>query len=110
MCPSSVSVSWPSRKRPYLIAGWLWFVGTLVPVIGLVQAGTQSMADRFAYVPIIGVCILAVWGLAEMLGRAPFHRIIMAGTAGAVLCACGLATRREVGFWQESEAPFGHNL
>ena len=94
----TVLAGWWARKRPYLIAGWLWFLGTLVPVIGLVQAGTQSMADRFAYVPIIGVCILAVWGLAEMLGRAPFHRIIMAGTAGAVLFACGIAARRQVGY------------
>ena len=106
----TVLAGWWARKRPYLIAGWLWFLGTLVPVIGLVQAGTQSMADRFAYVPIIGVCILAVWGLAEMLGRAPFHRIIMAGTAGAVLCACGIAARRQVGYWQDSETLFGHTV
>ena len=106
----TVLAGWWARKRPYLIAGWLWFLGTLVPVIGLVQAGTQSMADRFAYVPIIGVCILAVWGLAEMLGRTPFHRIIMAGTAGAVLCACGIATRRQVGYWQDSETLFGHTV
>ena len=106
----TVLAGWWARKRPYLIAGWLWFLGTLVPVIGLVQAGTQSMADRFAYVPIIGVCILAVWGLAELLQRAPFHRIIMAGTAGAVLCACGIATRRQVGYWQDSETLFGHTV
>ena len=106
----TVLAGWWARKRPYLIAGWLWFLGTLVPVIGLVQAGTQSMADRFAYVPIIGVGLLAVWGLAEMLGRAPFHRIIMAGTAGAVLCACGIAARRQVGYWQDSETLFGHTV
>ena len=58
---------WQARRRPYLIVGWLWFLGMLVPVIGLVQAHVQAMADRFAYVPVIGVFIMAVWAAAEWL-------------------------------------------
>src|SRR5438034_2202091 len=59
-----------ARKRPYLAVGWLWFFGTLVPVIGLVQVGVQSMADRYTYVPVIGLFIMLVWGGGELiLGR-----------------------------------------
>jgi tetratricopeptide (TPR) repeat protein len=58
---------WQARRRPYLIVGWLWFLGMLVPVIGLVQAHVQALADRFAYVPVIGVFITAVWGVAEWI-------------------------------------------
>jgi Flp pilus assembly protein TadD len=61
---------WQARRRPYLIVGWLWFLGMLVPVIGLVQAHVQAMADRFAYVPVIGVFIMAVWAAAEWLAAA----------------------------------------
>ena len=60
---------WQARRHPYLIVGWLWFLGMLVPVSGLVQAHLQSMADRFAYVPVIGVFIMAVWGVAEWLAH-----------------------------------------
>src|ERR1035437_9811943 len=58
---------WQARRRPYLIVGWLWFLGMLVPVIGLVQAHVQALADRFAYLPVIGVFIMAVWALAEWI-------------------------------------------
>ena len=56
---------WQARRRPYLIVGWLWFLGMLVPVIGLVQAHVQALADRFAYVPAIGVFVMVVWAAAE---------------------------------------------
>src|ERR1039458_9547141 len=60
---------WQARRRPYLIVGWLWFLGTLVPVIGLVQAHVQALADRFAYVPAIGVFVMVVWAAAEWAAR-----------------------------------------
>jgi protein O-mannosyl-transferase len=65
----TVLAVWQARRRPYLVVGWLWYLGMLVPVIGLVQAHVQAMADRFAYLPVIGVFIIAVWGVAELLGR-----------------------------------------
>lgn len=77
-----LAVHW-RKRRPYLLVGWLWYVGTLVPVIGLVQIGTQGMADRYTYVPSIGVFIALVWGLAELAGRL---RIPGKATAAA-LCA-----------------------
>ncbi len=61
----SVLVWWQRTVRPYLIVGWLWFLGTLVPVIGLVQVGEQAIADRYAYVPLIGIFVMAVWGAAR---------------------------------------------
>ena len=62
---------WVQRRRhPYLLMGWLWFVGTLVPVIGLVQAGGQAMADRYTYLPSLGVLVLAVWGVRTDQGKA----------------------------------------
>src|SRR5208283_2184228 len=60
---------WQARRRPYLIVGWLWFLGMLVPVIGLVQAHVQAFADRFAYVPVIGVFVMVVWGAADWYAR-----------------------------------------
>ena len=64
--------SWPvlGRRRPYLVTGWLWFLGTMMPVIGLVQVGIQSMADRYTYVPLIGLFIMVVWGIGRSVGRA----------------------------------------
>jgi protein O-mannosyl-transferase len=104
----SLLVGWSARRRPYVMTGWLWYLGTLVPVIGLVQAGFQSMADRFVYVPMIGVLLLTAWGLPAMLQRVPFHSYIMAAIAGVVLCACFFATRRQLSYWQDSETLFGH--
>ena len=92
--------AWQARRRPYLIVGWLWFLGMLVPVIGLVQAHVQAMADRFAYLPVIGVFIMAVWAAAEWiehrrsatdLGPA-VSRVSRAQSAGKVLDAGRLET------------------
>ena len=65
----SVAAVWFGRKHPFVPVGWFWFVGTLVPVIGLVQVGIQSMADRYTYVPLIGVFTVLVWGLGEASAR-----------------------------------------
>ncbi len=64
---ASVSgLAWQQRRtRPYLVTGWLWYLGTLVPVIGLIQVGDQAMADRYGYIPLIGIFVLIVWGVAD---------------------------------------------
>src|SRR5581483_7880731 len=64
------------RHRPYLLVGWLWFLVTLVPVIGLLQNGDQAMADRYAYTPLIGVFLMLIWGVAEWLERNRIRRVI----------------------------------
>src|SRR5262249_53126492 len=73
------------RSRPYLIVGWLWFVGTLVPVIGLVQVGGQAMADRYFYIPSIGLFIAVVFGLANIAKSWRIARSLNTGIAAAVL-------------------------
>src|SRR5207302_34519 len=80
-----------ARRRPYLAVGWLWYLGTLVPVIGLVQVGQQALADRYTYVPLVGPFIMVVWGLADLGARAGM-RALLAGAAAAALLACAVQT------------------
>jgi hypothetical protein len=97
-------------KRPCLAVGWLWFLGGLVPVIGLVQVGGQSMADRYTYIPSIGLFIAFVWGIR---GRFPPSRdtAVWAGIAsGIVLLGLGALTRVQAGYWKNSETLFRHAL
>ncbi len=93
------------RRRPYLAVGWLWYLGTLVPVIGLLQAGRQAMADRFTYVPLIGLFVILVWGGWELAGAWRLARIAPAVTAAA-LAACAALTVRQEFYWQNSESLF----
>ena len=83
------------RRSPFLLMGWLWFVGTLVPVIGLVQVGDQAMADRYTYIPSLGVLILAVWGAHELARR--WRTVIalsVAASAAIILCFALTRQRR----------------
>jgi Tfp pilus assembly protein PilF len=92
--------------HPFLLTGWLWFAGTLVPVLGLVAVGEQSMAERYTYFPSIGLLVALVWE-AESLARRWHHRV-MAGciVAGVLAVACGVVTRHNLGFWRDSETLF----
>ncbi len=97
------------RRRPYLILGWFWFLGTMVPVIGLVQVGIQSMADRYTYVPLIGLFIMAAWGLNDLVAeRLPrtWRATVLGLGAAATLVGCAWATARQIGFWKNSENLF----
>jgi protein O-mannosyl-transferase len=103
------------RKRPYLAVGWFWFVGTLVPVIGLIQVGVQSMADRYTYIPLIGLFILLVWLIADLLeAQERLHACpgtwVRAGAfaIGAALLICALLTSKQLQYWRNSEALFSH--
>ena len=98
------------RRYPFLLMGWLWFCGTLVPVIGLVQMGGQAMADRYSYIPSLGVLVLAVWGVYE-LTKSWHYRVVawsVAGSTAVVLCLA--LTRQQLGHWKDSEALFRHAL
>jgi protein O-mannosyl-transferase len=109
---------WRIRGRfPYALIGWLWFLGTLVPVIGLYQIGSQAMADRYSYFPSIGLFILLVWGGHDLFNRVvpprPDRRRSMwvQATAGsAVLIAFTILGHIQVGYWRDSEALFRHDL
>jgi Flp pilus assembly protein TadD len=91
------------RQRPYVLTGWLWYVVTLVPVIGIVQVGRQAMADRYTYVPLIGVFVIAVWGAADVLA-ARWAAIL----AAVVLLALGVTTRVTLRPWHDAAALFQH--
>ena len=94
----------------YLAVGWLWFVGTLVPVIGLVQVGEQAIADRYTYIPSIGLFVLVAWGLGDIVGRWPRLKPLLVSASILALAALLLVTRQQVPCWQTSEALFRHAL
>jgi len=98
------------RRHPYLLMGWLWFVGTLVPVIGLVQVGGQAMADRFTYMPSLGVFILTIWGAYEMAGGRRFQQIALAVASSAAIVLCLALTRQQLGYWKDSETLFRRTI
>lgn len=89
-------------KRRYLTMGWLWYVGTLVPVIGLVQVGNQAMADRYTYLPLIGIFVMATWGAAEVLSKWRYKRILLGVLAAAIIITLTTCTREQVKVWQNS--------
>lgn len=94
--------AWQQRRRkPYLIVGWLWYLGTLVPVIGLVQVGSQAMADRYAYIPLIGIFLIAAWGFCNSAEKFSLSVHWQAVTAAAVLAGLTVLTVRQVGFWKD---------
>ena len=98
------------RSHPYLVTGWFWFLGTLVPVLGLVAVGEQAMADRYTYFPTIGVLILLAWG-GEELTRRWRQRNFGLAAAGVILLAAGIAaTRQNLDYWKNSETLFRHVL
>lgn len=96
------------RTRPYLIVGWLWYAGTLVPVSGIVQVGSQAMADRFAYVPLIGLFVAIAWGLEDAMARFPALRRSLPVAAVAVLVLLTARTLNEIPNWRNDLALFGH--
>jgi tetratricopeptide (TPR) repeat protein len=98
----SVAVIWGYRRWKYVGVGWLWFLGTLVPVIGLIQAGAQSMADRYAYIPLIGIFIVVVWGLSDLVEHYRRARDYVIVGAVCVLFALVTVTRVQLGYWSSS--------
>jgi Tfp pilus assembly protein PilF len=105
---SALVLRW--RRYPFLLMGWLWFVGTLVPNIGLVQAGGVAMAVRFTYIPSIGVLILIVWGASELIGRRNYGAVALSVAEGAAIVLCVALTRQEIGYWRDSETLLWHAL
>ena len=95
-------------RRPFVFVGWFWFVGMLVPVIGLVQVGIQSMADRYTYLPQLGCFVALVWWSAEAIQSRPGLRTLAFGVAVVVLAACASLTFLQVGIWKNSETLFRH--
>jgi protein O-mannosyl-transferase len=98
------------RRFPYLIVGWLWFLGTLIPVIGLVQVGLQSMADRYTYIPFIGIFVMVAWGVPELLNRWRYRRFALATVSVVILLALTVLTYVQIGYWRNNIALYGHAI
>jgi Flp pilus assembly protein TadD len=104
----SLWVLYRSRKEPCLAVGWLWFLGTLVPVIGLVQVGSHAMADRYACLPLIGLFLMSVWGSGGVLRARPSGRRVMALMWGGILLALGICSWHQVQHWRDGLTLFSH--
>jgi protein O-mannosyl-transferase len=99
-----------ARTRPYLVTGWLWYLGMLVPVIGLVQVGVQSRADRYMYVPLVGLTVAIVWAAADWLELHPALRPPAVVATAVVLLAFAAGTWRQAAYWKDSRTLFEHTL
>jgi tetratricopeptide (TPR) repeat protein len=104
----TIMLMWYGRRYPYGVVGWLWYMGTLVPVIGFVQAGSQAMADRYSYVPLIGIFIMVVWGTSELFKKWHYGRITLAVLSGCVLTVLIVFTSLQVQKWRDTEMLFRH--
>ena len=98
------------KPRPYLAVGWFWYLGMLVPVIGLVQVGTQAMADRYTYVPMVGLSIAIVWTVAGLVEHRPALRIAAAAATILALVVLAVASYRQATYWKSSRTLFEHTL
>ncbi len=98
------------QSQPYFLTGWLWYLGTLVPVIGLVQVGAQSMADRYTYVPLIGLFIVIAWGIAEVAARWPRLKALVVALSISAVVGCGALTWKQLGYWRNGETLFRRTL
>ena len=106
----SVLIILASRRFPYLVTGWLWYVGTLVPVIGLVQTGSQSMADRYTYIPLIGLFIMIAWGISDIPIKQQSKRVLLSVFSSAALIFFMTCTWFQIGHWQNGITIFKHTL
>jgi len=106
----TAGVLWAYKRGPYLPVGWLWFTGMLVPVIGLVQVGKQSLADRYTYLPHIGLFIAMVWGVTALASRLKSGRLFCTVAAAIALIGCGFFTTRQLSYWRDTRTLFEHAL
>jgi protein O-mannosyl-transferase len=108
-----VTVTWLAlryRQKRYLATGWFWYLGTLVPVIGLILAGSQSSADRFTYIPLIGIFVIVVWGIADLSAGWRLPAWAPGLAAAFALASCAIGTEKQLGYWTDSGTLFTHAL
>ena len=103
-------VLWFGRRKKYLPVGWFWFVLTLLPVIGIIQVGEQAMADRYTYIPYIGLFIMIAWGLQELSLKWPYRKIVLGAAMLIVLTALGIRSSWQTSYWKNSMTLFSHAL
>jgi tetratricopeptide (TPR) repeat protein len=98
------------RRRPWFLTGWLWYLIMLTPVIGIVQVGVQARADRYTYLPQIGLYLLLTWGVADLCAGWRSRRLVLGGGATVILAALIVCARAQTSYWQNSELLFTHTL
>lgn len=106
----SVAAVRMARSKPWMLTGWLWYVGTLAPVIGLVQVGAQAMADRYTYIPLIGLFLMLAWTAPASVLQRRSAQWIAGGLGAAILLTCAGRSRIQVSYWRDSETLFRHAL
>jgi tetratricopeptide (TPR) repeat protein len=106
----SAAVIRARHRYPYLTFGWFWYIITLVPVIGLIQVGFQSMADRYTYIPLIGLFIMVAWGTADLTKGLRHQESILSLLAGVVIIASSALTWQQLGYWQDNISLYRHTL
>jgi tetratricopeptide (TPR) repeat protein len=106
----SAFLGWTWRKFPYLTFGWLWFLGTFVPVIGFVKIGNFAMADRYTYVPLIGLFVIIAWGIPELAPQWRHQKICIAALATVILSMLIVVTWKQLGYWKNNITLFEHSL
>ena len=98
----------PSRR--YLLVGWLWFLGTMVPMIGIVQVGRQAMADRYAYLPLLGIFIMICWGVSDWAGAKHLPTALLPVASGVAILALALVAHRQIGYWSDNITLWTHTI
>jgi len=106
----TMAVIWKMKHFPYLTVGWLWYIGTLVPVIGIVQVGVQARADRFTYIPLIGLFIMVAWGIPELLKNWRYRQEGLSAASALIISGLFIITWLQVAHWQNSVTLFEHAL
>jgi protein O-mannosyl-transferase len=106
----SVIAIYGVKKAPFILIGWLWYLGTLIPVIGLVQVGSQAMADRYTYLPSIGIGIMLAWGIPYLLPQEKLRKKILIPLAIIILTILSILTWQQCGYWKNSITLFNHAL
>jgi tetratricopeptide (TPR) repeat protein len=99
-----------TKSRRYLFTGWFWYLGTLIPVIGIVQAGSQGYADRYTYTPLIGLFIIIAWGFKDLSAKWKYRQIILGASAVIIISAMAVCTFFQAGYWRDSISLFEHTL
>jgi Flp pilus assembly protein TadD len=110
MVGTTVVIIRAARSHPYLLTGWFWYLGTLFPVIGLVHAGSQSIADRYTYIPLIGIFIMVTWGISNVSKLLRHRNIVLVLLSTVVLVACMICSWFQVRYWQNTATLFNHAL
>ena len=98
------------RNKRYLLTGWFWFLGTLVPVIGIVQVDAQAYADRYTYIPYIGLFIMIAWGIPQFLSKFPQRKMVLGTSMMIVLTVLGICAHRQISYWKNSITLFSHAI